>query len=146
MDLAITITIKPKYHKETIENQLDLLAVDAMQILNSLSCPYSLIMELTKACNAHLHGVLRYVGHRRKIYDAFRNAKICGFIYVREIDDPVKWIDYITKDITRTRQCLYCREPILRDDLKIIPIDLYYKEGVYIFSETDNLDYVPHEA
>lgn len=130
-DYALTVTLQPKYHKLSVEEQYDLLNNQINIITKRYPNVFlTLVVELTKSFNIHAHGFIKSPLEKtalRKMYDIFRNDVIIGYIYIKPIDDHSKWLEYICKDIDKTRESMYCRLPVIIDQFDYLPSDLYYK-------------------
>lgn len=130
-DYALTVTLQPKYHKLAVEEQYDLLNNRINDILKqNRFVKITLIVELTKSFNIHGHGFIKIKLSRtslRQMYDIFRNDKIIGYVYLKPIDDHVKWLDYTTKDIKQTMINCLSRDPIIIDQFDYIKKDQLFQ-------------------
>jgi len=115
----------------SIEQQFDLLESEIKGICNDDKILMVMIAELTKSFNIHAHGYIkvRVKNAQRFIHDLFRGNKIIGYICLKPVDDHQKWLDYIIKDIQKTTGTLYCRIPIIVDELSYIPDDILFQKS-----------------
>jgi len=119
-EYSFTITLRPRFYKKTAEEQYDDIIPHIIKIMDLLSNKYTLIAELTKCYNIHLHGSIKFRLTSKNLckyfHDAFRNDTYVGFVNIRQTMDDSTWHDYISKDFTKTYNAL-SRRPILRDHL-----------------------------
>lgn len=129
---AITVTLQPKLFKQSIEQQYDALQEDIKEIKGDSNIMISLVVELTKSYNIHAHGFIcaRSKIAKRYIHDKFRKRISTGFIYLKPIDNHDVWLKYVTKNIEETRSTIYCRPPVLVDELEVIPSEVYWKTAL----------------
>jgi len=123
---SFTMTVLPKYYKKQAEEQYDEIYPHVIQLLDKLSNQYTLVAETTQSYNLHFHGCIKFrITSKNMIktfYDAFRNDTYVGFVNIKQTIDDSKWIEYISKDFTKTYNSL-SRRPILRDHLNIYQLD-----------------------
>lgn len=112
-DMAITITLLPKFYKKTCEEQWSFLFQDIENLRSKYLFQISLTCEFTQDMQIHLHGFIslnRLNSNnktlRMQIKEIFAHAKVCGRIYVREIDNHDKWLTYCLKNRTETEKDL----------------------------------------
>lgn len=122
---AFTITLRPKLFLQEPEVQYDMVCEYVRKKLSSLCYSLTLIVEKTKAYNVHMHGICNFSLYKRDNFDCmkefhkcFRSDTLVGFVNIRQIDDMVKWKEYIKKDISATCTALN-RRPILTDDYDV---------------------------
>lgn len=122
VEYAFTLTLKPKIFAQEPEDQYDKSSAHASARLNTLSDQFTLIAELTKNYNIHYHGIIKFPLKKKDLmkefYKCFRTDLIIGFVNIRQIDDKSKWIDYISKDLCRTKDAII-RRPIINDMLDV---------------------------
>lgn len=108
VDYALTITLKPHNYKHLAEDQYEKVKDEINLIFKRLrlrdNIKITLLSEMTKAYNIHLHGILAFNMDKHKcqdylkyIYDIFRSSKTIGYVYVKPVVDYNIWKDYITK-------------------------------------------------
>lgn len=125
---SLTVTLKPLQYKEFAEKQYDNTCMYLINKLTMLNCQYTLVAEMTKACNIHYHGTIEFLKchknqhHRKYLIDHFRNDKMIGYVCMKQITDEPGWIEYIKKDIVGTTEVLN-RRPILKDDFDYFDMD-----------------------
>lgn len=127
-EYAVTITLKPSmYHMTAVMQR------NAIQgIINSITdIRISVICELTKSFNIHLHGTIKVpMGGKKspehKINDIFRNIKDIGFVCVKPIDDYPHWQAYCLKQYKLTKMELN-EHPVIRDDNELFPAFMLHK-------------------
>jgi len=128
-EYAITVTLLPKLFKQSIEKQYEMLETEIQNMLEHRSIHLTLVVELTKSYNIHAHGFIRVSQQKnavRYIYDIFRNSPVTGHIYVKPVDDHPKWLEYICKSLKETKESMYCKPPIICDELDLIPQDALF--------------------
>jgi len=104
--VAITLTLKPIHFKLRLDAQYNMLR-SALHDLQH-KAEFSLICELTKSYNIHLHGFARIKKPNqwsvsRQLHELFRNHPVIGFICVKPLDDSGKWLDYCVKNREQTK-------------------------------------------
>lgn len=119
VNYALTVTLRPLMYKHEPEHQYDVTYDYVRRKLLSLTEHFTLICEMTKSYNVHYHAVLSLPLNdtsdcQKKIHKLFRNDPNVGFIYVKQVTDFDKWIEYIRKDIVKTCSVLN-RRPIIHD-------------------------------
>lgn len=127
-EYAITITLKPSmYHMTAVMQR------NAIQgIINSLTdIKISVMVELTKSFNVHLHGTVKVPMKGLKspehiVNDVFRNLKDVGYVCVKPIDDYPHWQSYCLKDYAVTKNELN-ENPVIRDDNELFPAFMLHK-------------------
>lgn len=126
--MAVTLTLHPAVYYMTAQEQYDYIK-PKLGCFNDLH--FSLVAELTKAGNIHLHGLvqLRYYNHSKqtieqRIKDAMKRPydkkqrSPFGFIQLKQLDDDLGWFDYIFKHTLLTNYELE-RSPIIIDDCDV---------------------------
>lgn len=134
-EYAVTITLKPSmYHMTAVMQR------NAIQgIINSFTAAVkmSVICELTKSFNIHLHGTIKVnrdalnksvkgKSPEHQIHDLFRNIKDIGFVCVKPIDDYPHWQQYCLKNYKLTKDELN-ENPVIRDDNEFFPVWMLHK-------------------
>lgn len=124
---SFTITLKPLMFKKEPEDQYDYVIPEIVGIMNMISLKYSMVVELTKSYNIHLHGVIQFnltdTPCIKRWYKAWRNQPRIGFTNIKQITDFEGWKEYITKSFKETMDNIN-RRPIIKDDLELwTPID-----------------------
>lgn len=120
VDYAGTITLRPKLYTKEPEVQYDETYDYVRRKLSSLSTHFTLIAEVTKSYNIHYHIVIKFDLEDRKkdcmkeFHKCFRNDNLVGFVNIRQIDDMVKWTDYLKKDLCHTVNATN-RRPVIWD-------------------------------
>lgn len=126
VDYSLTITLRPKCYIQEPEQQYDATYEYILRILRSLTEHLSLVAEVTKSFNIHYHSILQLpLGDGnclKKIYKAFRNDPIVGFIKCDQTVDKATWIGYLKKDIIHTYNSIN-RRPIIYDHYDIFDVD-----------------------
>lgn len=111
---SLTITLKPKLYSFGVEQQYDL----AKPIVTNLNIgKMTCVAELTKSYNVHFHMLLerdttlqcigskgRPISFEHFIANKFRNSDTIGFFQLKKIDNKQGWIDYMSKDIQKTKE------------------------------------------
>lgn len=118
---AITITLLPRWYRDTATDQYDLSYLHVCKLVAGLTVKFTLIAELTNSFNVHYHGVVtmpNYGNCRKRFVDAFRRSKLFGFVNIKAVDNEEGWFDYIRKSIEATKEDLG-RPPIINDDFNI---------------------------
>lgn len=118
-EYAFTVTLKPKLYDhdatEQYDNTYHILFETLLRI--SFKNQFTLVAEQTKAYNIHYHGIIILplkVNCMKYFHDSFRKSKIFGFVNIKQITEQQIWIDYISKSIKETRDCIN-RPPIIYD-------------------------------
>jgi len=128
-DYFFTITLRPVMYKKDIDEQYDISVNQLLTELKILSDKITLVVELTKQMNVHMHGLIYSdkFTFRRKFINAFRQSKIFGFVQLNPLYDKDKTRDYLIKDLSNSK-ILINRQPIIIDnyDLFDIPERLNY--------------------
>lgn len=126
---ALTLTLKPHNYRFTIEEQYEKLNIEIKKLDK---CKLTIVAEITKTYNIHAHGFIKLNSNikdnKKYIYDTFRKSKVIGFLYIKDVDDHVKWLSYILKEYHQTRNILHCKDPTLIDQLNYIPLDILFQE------------------
>lgn len=123
--MAFTLTLKPKVFSKKAKDQLSYALYDINESLRDHK--YTLVYELTKACNIHFHGIISFntakmKGKNARMYwfDLWRKSDRIGFTDLKSETDEQGWEDYILKSVEETREMLpVFLEPVLRDDFNI---------------------------
>lgn len=128
-EYAVTLTFHPKVRKFTAEEQYELYAHQTVQYVQQLfpNCKLSLICELTKTFDIHLHGIIQFdllnirtnQNMPKMFRDKFRNHSYIGFVLLKVITDDTVWFDYITKSLTDFESDTG-KYPVLCDNHKIL--------------------------
>lgn len=122
VDYALTITLHPRLYKMLPDEQLAQSIPEIKKLLSNYR--YSLVYEFTKSFNIHFHAIVStcrtYSSVSLHLHNQFRRSKYCGNIYVRQIEDWDKWVNYLKKDLSSTRKLnnLY---PVIQDDYSCLP-------------------------
>lgn len=123
---AVTLTLHPSFRlRKTSQEQYD----KVKDVVKSFFSPYkaSIIMELTKNADVHVHAMIESKQCLAKLNYTLKNRtrhfKELGFSMVKLVDDYYGWIDYMVKDLAETSELLR-KEPIIRDSLDILPTPL----------------------
>lgn len=141
---AATITLQPKLYKYKPEEQYDKSYMHIAKQLMALGTKVDLVAELTKNYNIHYHLVIQFVNFKPKsnlmlmFHNAFRNDPIVGFVNIKQIEDEVKWLDYIMKDINITKETIN-RPPIILNEIHTKNNDVYIK-GIPFMYQIDLID------
>jgi len=115
---AITLTIKPKWYKFTIEEQKSILKNELMNMSGDID--YHVIIELTQSYNVHAHGIIRLKNDKNRLrpllelkylHNMFRKCSVIGFIYLKQITNLFEWKEYCYKNYTQTK-IIFCYEEI----------------------------------
>lgn len=119
---AITLTIQPKHYKDDINTQYYNSKAEIDQ------CPYSLslICEFTKSHNLHFHGLVSLPKPKRgtskgAIHNFFRKCKYIGFIYITDITEMRKWLQYCFKEVEITKLDLDFAPSVIIDNVEQFP-------------------------
>lgn len=119
---AFTITLQPKLYKYKPDEQYDKSYMHIAKQLKALNTRVDLVAECTKSYNLHMHGILQFINYKPKsnlmlmFHNLFRNDPIVGFVNIRQIDDEIKWLDYIMKDVNVTVE-LISRPPMILNEI-----------------------------
>lgn len=126
---AMTITFHPRVRKYGTEEQYERYAHATIKYLQEMfpGCAMSVVCELTKSYDIHLHGVIRFnlLVMRKKcridrmFRDAFRVHPYIGFVMLKQIEDEVGWLNYLQKNIKEFEDDVK-RQPILIDDFDVL--------------------------
>lgn len=145
--LAVTFTIQPKHYKECLARQYELVKEE----LRVTPFAISVVAEITKSGNLHLHGIVEAKEPKRgtlkqHIIDHFRKAKVVGFIYVKEITDLEKWIGYCLKDFEKTKKDLDFAPIVMLDQAISFPegldlLNIIVRAPNIPYTDIDNLSY-----
>lgn len=125
---SLTITLKPKLYSFNVEQQYDL----AKPIITNLNLgKMTCVAELTKLYNIHFHLLIerdtsmqciglkgRPISFPHFVANKFRNSEIIGFHQLKTIKDKQGWIDYMGKDIAKTKEDVG-RRIVLVDEFQI---------------------------
>lgn len=121
IELALTVTIKPKYYRMSCKEQF----METFQLLLSWLKPFkhTTVAEFTPQGNVHYHGVIQIPMHLLKnklpkyyLIDYFRGSSTFGYVCVKPITNHDGWIKtYVAKHLDETKQVLGCT-PIIKDD------------------------------
>lgn len=134
---AATITLKPRMYQHRAEQQYDMTYPD---IVKHLECNgwknYSIVAELTKNYNVHYHLTITFpiavvvpkVNYMKKFVDSFRKSQVFGFVNIKQIDDELGWITYMSKDLQQFIDSTG-RRPIIKDDYNYFTEKDYAKYG-----------------
>lgn len=132
MNFAITITLKPYVRRWDPDRQVDESWCLIQKLFNAESLASTLVTELTASGDVHYHGVIRtatpisLLKLSMRLRNLTRTCRIIGFICLKNPPDLPGWISYVTKDVTNTMS-LMVRNPILSDELDLLPVDLLFK-------------------
>lgn len=120
VEYAYTLTLKPKAFAQEPEDQYDKTSAHASARLKTLSDQFTLIAELTKNYNIHYHGIIKFPLSKKNLmkefYKCFRTDLIIGYVNIRQIDDKPKWLEYISKDLSKTKEVIG-RRPLVYDSM-----------------------------
>lgn len=132
---AFTLTLQPKLYKYKPEEQYDLTYMHVTTLLKALISTVDVIAELTVNCNLHYHGVIQFKSFKKSqnlellFRNTFRADKYIGFVNIRQLTDEEGWLEYITKDISHTRNSIN-RPPVLLNEFEDIrapePLEFMY--------------------
>lgn len=121
-DYHMTVTLKPRLYKYTVQEQIDLTAEKLRIVL--IDTLNTCVIECTKSYNIHYHIIFKVPLHltnnpRKFIIDRLRNFhNFFGYIKIDQVIHYDKYIDYIRKDINETRKHIFgC--VVLKDDYHI---------------------------
>lgn len=121
--LALTVTIKPNLYRHNLSVQYD----KAKKELTSTPFKISLVSEVTKSGNLHLHGIIEQVkavskgSFRQSVVDYFRTNKVIGYIYLKEITELDVWLDYCFKDFNKSKLEFYFAPIVMIDEVDDFP-------------------------
>lgn len=129
-----TITLRPKMYIHEPHKQYDLVIPHLIKILNTLCNYYTLVSELTKTYNIHMHIMCNFNldNHKYPLKDwhnAFRNDTFIGFTKIEQTMNNQLWQDYLRKDMTHTLNCSG-RRPVIRDDFDVFTSDEHFHYGI----------------
>lgn len=82
--------------------------------LQLISSKFTLVAELTKCYNLHFHGMIYLTKGPKEFYSLFRNDIQVGFVNIKQTTNDKGWIEYISKEFTKTKNAIQ-RRPIIRD-------------------------------
>lgn len=136
VEYAFTITLRPKVFIHEPERQYDDACGYVNKKLMALCQDHTLIAELTKNYNVHLHGICRFSLYKKRdcmkdFYSCFRNDNIVGYVNIKQIDNLTNWITYITKDLTKTYNAIN-RRPIIYDYKEYLTEDQRAQFGCHL--------------
>lgn len=122
VDYAFTITLRPKCFAKEPEQQYDDTSEYIKRKLSSISQAFTLVAELTKNYNVHMHGIIKFPlpckDCMKEFHKCFRNDTLVGFVNIRQIEDYQVWCKYIKKDLCHSLNGLN-RRPIIYDYLDV---------------------------
>lgn len=119
---AATVTLRPQLYKYKPEEQYDRSYMEVAKMIKALDTRVDIIAELTKSFNLHYHLTIEFINFKPKsnlmliFHNAFRNNKIFGFVNIRQIDNDIKWLEYIKKDLTITKNTIN-RPPVILNEI-----------------------------
>lgn len=123
---AVTFTLLPKLYNHVCGHQYELSRDILYNALASVGFYCTLICEVTKQCNVHYHGIIASKGPalcedkaKMLIKNCFRDSKVIGYQYrCNHLTDYGGWMEYITKDLRRTKE-ISMIDPIFKDEFKV---------------------------
>lgn len=121
---AFTVTLKPNLYRFTPTEQYDMTYYRIHTILWSVANEYTCVAELTQNGNIHYHGIIDFIiipnkSNMIRFKNSFRKETLFGFNNIKQIDNDLKWIEYISKDLKTTKEEID-RPPIIKDEFKVI--------------------------
>lgn len=108
----VTITMNPRWFKQTPEDQYDILKNELTRELKYIKEHKTLVFELTKAFNIHAHGMF-YLRRRRELHDLFRGNKVVGFIKVEQPNNYELCMNYIFKNVIDFYKDISLKHPVI---------------------------------
>lgn len=129
---AFTLTLVKRLYDLKPEEQYDLVIADLMADIIDISTKRTVIIEITKSYNVHIHGVMKIpltdkIRCIKKFYDKWRKHRFVGYTNIKQMED-YGWVEYIKKDIATTSKAID-RRPIIWDDFNYFTIDEIAKFG-----------------
>ena len=71
--------VKPNLYRYSLEDQFDIFLNEYKKLFpENKKYKRTLVMEITKNCNIHAHGIM-YFDSRRQFFDKIRKNKVIGF-------------------------------------------------------------------
>lgn len=133
MKYAITLTLNPKLYKMIPDDQY----IKMSQIIDELrDYKISIVAELTQQQNVHAHGTIEIEGNKdlKKFWNTVRvlqKEDLGKMICLKQITDEPKWLEYLKKDTTFTKEICNA-DPWYKDDFS-------YKLAVFKLSSDGTL-------
>jgi len=134
VDYALTITLLPKIYKYEPEQQYDLTYDHILRKLKSLTNYFTLVAEVTKSINLHMHCIIKFPLIKGKLWDKeikklFRQDPFVGFTCMKQVEDFNGWVEYVRKDLDKSLQYLN-RRPIIYDTYDVFDLKDRARLGV----------------
>lgn len=142
---AFTVTLKPRLFNFKAEEQYDRTQESLSLMLTRLGYEVSMCAELTKGMNIHYHGTINFkcepsVLPDKLFVDAFRKSNVFGFVCIKQITDEQKWMEYISKDLDKTRSYIH-RDPRILNGFKYWQFfDTYQKCQIELITQNPNME------
>lgn len=135
---SFTLTLRPKLYDSTLDVQYDVTSTELVNRLKCLPSRVTVIAEITKYnCNIHYHGMIQFLirskDHIVDFHNLFRKSKIFGFKNIKQVDDERGWLEYISKELKRTKD-IVGRPPILIDEFHTYSY-IIQEDGDYVIPE-----------
>lgn len=136
-EYAITITLNPKLFKLTTRQQFEKTANEIVKFMKTMTTKLTLVTEVTEKYNIHYHGV--FVTDRKniqyKINNMVRGHKLFGFVMIKPVTDLGGWVEYLGKDIKKTKGMMNVL-PIICNDFGFEIAKRYYKTGEDVYNNS----------
>lgn len=142
---AFTVTLKPRMFNHPAELQYDKTQEVLSLFLTTLGHEVSMCAELTKGMNIHYHGTITFkcdgtILPEKMFIDSFRKSNMFGFVCIKPITDEPKWMEYISKDLDKTRLAIK-RDPRVLNGFKYWQFfDSYQICSLELISQDPNME------
>lgn len=120
---AVTITLNPTLFNLATQFQRNEIQGALNTIVENKCAQFSLICEMTRSFNVHLHGVMRVPITKSKksmlhqCQEVFRNVKDAGYVCIKPITEYKHWIFYCIKDYDKTFNELEGQSPVVINNM-----------------------------